>query len=228
MPSTTKRAGWPSGPRGVPRCGLELPPRRPQGRLQDRVGHEGDLRGDGPQALLADDVAVGDAERFAAFEPPQRPQHGRLVLQGGDLRHQLVDQRLPRHRLPLGQPQQVEPFRVDHQQVAEVLAGGEDLQQRGQGLRIALEERAHRQAGSAPPARTAPGCAGPCRDRRSRASAVRVGSHMHGQQVQRSRRPWPCPAGSRAPAARRRSPARRATRPRRRSRRGIGGAWRCS
>ena len=103
------------------------------------------MRGDGPQALPADDVAVGDPQGFAPLEPPQRPQHDRLVLQDGDLRGQFVDQRLPGRRLALGQPQQVEPFRVGHQQVAEILAGGEDLQQRGHGLRIALEERAGRQ-----------------------------------------------------------------------------------
>ena len=42
----------------------------------------------------------------------------------------------------LGQPHEVEPFWVGHQQVAEILAGREDLQQRGHGFRVALEERA--------------------------------------------------------------------------------------
>ncbi len=67
------------------------------------------------------------------------------MLDGGGLRHKLVDQGLPRHRLPLGQPHKVEPFRVKHEQVAEVLAGVEDLQQRRQGVPIALEQRAERQ-----------------------------------------------------------------------------------
>ena len=44
--------------------------------------------------------------------------------------------------MALAQPQQIEAFRVGRQQVAQVLAGREDLQQRGQYPRIALKQRA--------------------------------------------------------------------------------------
>jgi hypothetical protein len=50
----------------------------------------------------------------------------------GDVVADLAGQHVARHRLALGQPQQVEALRIADQQVAQVLAGGEDLQQRGQ------------------------------------------------------------------------------------------------
>ena len=125
---------------------LELSPRRPQGRLQNRVGQEGNLRRDGSQALPADNVAIGDPQGFPSLEPPQRPQaRPASCVQGGNFRAKLVDHRLAGRRFALGQPHEVEPLRVSHQQIAEVLAGREDLQQRGHGVRVALEERAGRE-----------------------------------------------------------------------------------
>ena len=67
------------------------------------------------------------------------------MLQGGDFRHEVFHEHLPSHGRAFRQPQQVETFRVGDQEVGKVLAGGEDLHQRGQRRRIALEERAHAQ-----------------------------------------------------------------------------------
>ena len=47
-------------------------------------------RGDGVEALPADDVAVGDPQRLAALEAPQGRQDGRFVAQRRDLARQLV------------------------------------------------------------------------------------------------------------------------------------------
>ena len=43
--------------------------------------------------------------------------------------------------MALAQPQQIEAFRVGRQQVAQILAGRKDLQQRGQYPRIAFKQR---------------------------------------------------------------------------------------
>ncbi len=104
---------------GVAPLPAELSPGGAEGPFEDCVGQVGNLRRDRLQALLADDVAVGDPQRLAAFETPQRPQHRLLVLQGRDFRHQVLDEHLPGHRRPFGQPQQVEALRVGDQQVAE-------------------------------------------------------------------------------------------------------------
>ena len=63
----------------------------------------------------------------------------------GHLGANLVDQRLAADRLAFGHPQQVVAFVVLNQQIAQVLTGGEDLQQHRQRLAVALEERADRQ-----------------------------------------------------------------------------------
>ena len=67
------------------------------------------------------------------------------MLQGRDFRHQVLDEHLPGHRRPFGQPQQVEALRVGDQQVREVLARGKNLDQRRQGRGVAFEERADAQ-----------------------------------------------------------------------------------
>ena len=82
------------GTPGYAALGMILPPRRLQRRLQDRVGQEGNLHGHRPKALLADDVAVGDPQSFAALEPSQRPHHDRFMLEREDFRGQFVDHRL--------------------------------------------------------------------------------------------------------------------------------------
>ena len=126
---------------GSPRC-AELSPGRAEGPFQNRVGQVRDLRRDRLQALLANDIAIGDPQRLAALEPPQRAEHRLLVLQGRDFRHQVLDEHLPGHRRPFGQPQQVKALRIGDQQVREMLAGRKDLDQRRQRRGVALEERA--------------------------------------------------------------------------------------
>ena len=53
--------------RNVPLAG-QVSPGRFEGRFEDGVGQVRDLRGDGPQRLLADDVAVRDSQRLASLE----------------------------------------------------------------------------------------------------------------------------------------------------------------
>ena len=60
--------------------------------FQDRVGQVGNLRGHGLQALLADDVAVGDPQHLAPLEPPQGPQHRLVVLQRRHLAGDVLDE----------------------------------------------------------------------------------------------------------------------------------------
>ena len=59
-----------------------------------------------------------------------------------DFGAQFVDEHSPRDRLPFGHPQQVVALGVGDQQIAQVLAGREDLQQNRQRFAIALEQRA--------------------------------------------------------------------------------------
>ncbi len=68
----------------------------------------------------------------------------RSSSQRHDFGTQFVDEHLPRHRLPFGDPQQVVRFGVGDQQIAEILAGREDLQQDRQRFPIALEQRGQR------------------------------------------------------------------------------------
>ena len=49
-----------------------------EGRFDDGVGQVGDLPGDGCDRLAADDVAIGDAQRFAALEAAERRRALRL------------------------------------------------------------------------------------------------------------------------------------------------------
>ena len=102
----------------------------------------GDLRGDRFQTVLADDVAVGDSQHLAVLESAQGAKHRRLVIQGRDLAGDILDQGLAGHRLPLRQTQEIVALRVGHQEVAEVLARGKDLQKCRQSRHVALKQRA--------------------------------------------------------------------------------------
>ena len=64
-----------------------------------------------------------------------------MVLQRAHVADEFFDQRLARDRLALGHPQQVVRLVVDDQQVAQVLAGGENLQQVRQRVGVAFEQR---------------------------------------------------------------------------------------
>ena len=116
------------------------------GGFDQGIGQIGNLPGDDVDALAANDVAVGNPQCFPPFDPPQRLGHGRAIAgQRGHLGANLVDQRLATDRLAFGHPQQVVAFVVLNQQIAQVLTGGEDLQQHRQRLAVALEERPDRQ-----------------------------------------------------------------------------------
>ncbi len=91
--------------------------------------------------MIANDVAVGDTQRLAPFETPKRLQHHRFVLQGVDLAHQIGDHVVARKGLSPGQSQKIEALGIGNEQVAEILAGGEDLHQDRQGLGISLQQR---------------------------------------------------------------------------------------
>ena len=155
------------GAAGRAPLGAEFPPGGPQRRFQNGVGQVGDLGGDGLEALLADDVAVGDPQRLPPLESPQRGQHHLIVVQGLDLGHQVLDEDLPRHRRPFGQPQEVETFRVAGQQIAEVLAGGKNLHQRRQRRRDRARRACPSPAGCGRRSRNGRDCSGPCPRRRS-------------------------------------------------------------
>ncbi len=57
---------------------------------------------------------------------------------------QFVDEHLSRHGLPFGDPHQVIRFGVGDQQIAEILAGREDLQEDRQRFPITLKQRGQR------------------------------------------------------------------------------------
>ncbi len=110
-------------------------------RFHDRIGQVGNLSHDGFHRLVTHDVAIRDAQRFAAFEPAERGQHFRVIAKRANFVEQLLDEGRTRYGLAFGHPQQVVGFVVGNQQVAKVLASREDLQQIGQGIGIAFEER---------------------------------------------------------------------------------------
>ena len=149
--STTNRLRSPSGLRGTPRFLFQRRAGKSNGGFDNGVGQMRNLAGHNFQPLAANDVAVGNPQCFAAFEAAQGRHHGALVIQGRHFGAQFVDQNLPLHRLSFGNAQQVVRFGVGNQQIAEILARREDLQQNRQRLAIALEQCGQRQriAGSA-------------------------------------------------------------------------------
>ena len=95
----------------MPRCAPSFRPAARSAASSNRVGQIGNLQGDDPQRLLAEDVAVGDPQRFAAFEAAKRAKHGRVVIQRDHFGRDVIDQHLPRSRRAFGQPQQIEALR---------------------------------------------------------------------------------------------------------------------
>ena len=70
----------------MPYCWFEMAAGEVDGRFDDGVGQVGDLPDDGFDRLVADDVAVGDAQRFAAFESAERREHFGVVADARELR----------------------------------------------------------------------------------------------------------------------------------------------
>ena len=228
MPSTTKRAGAPSGPRACPAAARSFRQAARSAASTMASARYEICRVTGLQALLADDVAVGDPQRLAALEPPQRPQHRLIVIQGRHLGHDLLDQRLA---APPAAPRSA--------------AAGRSFPGRctNRSLRCWLVAKI---------------CSSGGRASRSRSKSVPDGQRIAGggheavqvvqrhvgigaaarswrklvaddrQQVERQARPWPCSPGCRGPAGRRRSPGAQPVR------RGVGivevvgAGWRCS
>jgi hypothetical protein len=112
------------------------------------VGQIGDLPNDRFDRLVADDVAIGNAERFAAFEPAERRQHFGVVAHRANFIDDFLDKRRRGDWLAFGHSQQIVGFLISDQKIAEILARSKNLQQVGQGVGIALEEggRGHRVA----------------------------------------------------------------------------------
>jgi hypothetical protein len=111
------------------------------GSLDDRVRQKRDLLGHDPQPLPHHDVAVRDPQRLPVLVPAEDRQDIAIVVQLDDFRTDFLQQHAARHRLAFRQAQQIEALRIPNQQIAQVLARGEDLQQRRQGVGIALEQR---------------------------------------------------------------------------------------
>ena len=99
--------------------------------FDDSVGQVGNLPNDGFDRLIANDVTIGDAKRFATLEPAERSQHFAVVAHCPDFGDDLLDERGRRDRLAFSHPQQVVRLFIGDQEVAQVLARGEDLQQVG-------------------------------------------------------------------------------------------------
>ena len=137
-----RREGRPLAPRAAGHAPLFLEPGdgRPHCRIDDRIGHVRNLRHDGLQPLAADDVAVGDPQRLPPLEPPQGPHHVIWV------RHCLhVGAERSRHRLALLRPPLPEPhllprFGVGNHDIGQIRTGREQLDERGERLRIAIAE----------------------------------------------------------------------------------------
>ena len=69
--------------------------------FDDGVGKVGDLTNDRFNRLIANDVAVGDAEGFAAFEAAERSENFVIVAKRADFVNQLVGERQSGDRLGL-------------------------------------------------------------------------------------------------------------------------------
>ena len=111
-------------------------------RLHHAVGDVRNLRHHRLQPLPADDVAVGDAERLATFEAPQRPHHAVRLGEQGCLRRQCCGQALAALGPPLAHADLLPRLRIEDHQFGEIGAGREELEQYLQAPRITLEERA--------------------------------------------------------------------------------------
>ena len=110
--------------------------------LHHAVGDVRNLRHHRLQPLPADDVAVGDAERLATFEAPQRPHHAVGLGEQGRLRRQCCGQALAAFGPPLAHADLLPRLRIENHQFGEIGAGREKLEQNLQAPRITLEERA--------------------------------------------------------------------------------------
>ena len=111
-------------------------------RLHHAVGDVRNLRHHRLQSLPADDVAVGDAERFATFKATQRPHHAIGLGEQRCLRRQCCGQALPALGPPLAHADLLPRLRIEDHQFSQIGAGREELEQNLQAPRITLEERA--------------------------------------------------------------------------------------
>ena len=119
----------------------DLPHGKVDRRLDDRVGHVGNLPRDLCHGVILHDVAVGDAERLAALESAERSQHFVLAAQGADVGDQFLDQHVASDRPAAGHPQQVVALGIAAELIGQGLAMAEQHQERRQGGAVALEQR---------------------------------------------------------------------------------------
>src|SRR4051812_14751777 len=145
-PEDAEAAPFEIGPQRRAVLFVQMPASKIERGFDDGVSKVRDLTNDGLDRLVANDVAVGDTKRFATFEPPERGQHFVVVAKRANFVDQFVGEREPGDSLAFGHSQQVVGFFVGNEQVAKVLAGRKNLQQAGEGVRIALKQggRRHR------------------------------------------------------------------------------------
>ena len=120
---------------------LQFAARRLHRRFANRIRQHRDLFDHRFQPLAAHDIPVRNPQRFPVLVAAEDRHHVPIVADGLDILADLPDQHLARHRLAFRQPQQVEALRIADQQVAQVLAGAKNLQQRRQRFRVPLEKR---------------------------------------------------------------------------------------
>ncbi len=142
--------GHESSPSAVTSAGrspfrFQFRPGRPNRSLTDRIRQVRNLPGHDLDSLLGDDVAIRNPQRLASLVAPQRGHHVPRVTENFDFAAEFLDQHLAGDRLPLGHPQQVIRFRIVDEQVAEVSAGGGQLQQDRERFRFTLDQRAERE-----------------------------------------------------------------------------------
>ena len=188
---TARRAAAGGTRNAVPRLGAR--PGQPDGGLDAGVGQVGEVLRDHLQRKPADDVVVADPQALALAEPPQGQRLLVLVVQSRRASSQSSSISADRSRRSAPGPQPVEQLGVADQDLAEVLAGAEDLEQdlgrprcrRRARASVALEPRAPRPG-------TARGSPAPCRGRGSGAGRRRAGRRAGRRPVERI---GPGPAG---------------------------------
>jgi hypothetical protein len=118
----------------------DLPEGEVDGGFDHRVRHIGNLPRDLRDRVALHDVAVGDPQRLAAFEPAERGEHLVRAAQRADVGHQFLDKHIARDGPAAGHSQQVVALGIAAELVGQRLAVAEQHDQRGQGRTVPLEQ----------------------------------------------------------------------------------------
>ena len=125
---TTQETGWPASVHGLAEALADLPQGHGQGDLDGHVGDVRNVAGDLVQRSIADDVIGADAQHLSLAEAAKDAQHGRVLVGRIDLGLQLRLQFRLTGAAAQRHAQHVEIIGIETEQIAERLAGAEQVQ----------------------------------------------------------------------------------------------------